>query len=188
VTAARARATLGIVIALVVGALAVGCTSSNKEEPVTTPIPTQAAAGADLVCGMDRADVETATGLEIGRVEGDLDTAGADGKRTCDVWPTDKQWVDGAMLFVTVQPASSKEAKDLRAQVDGTADGVIEPSVRYDGLDGAAWSGTSGATSIVFFGDQVVSLTSTWEGEGRDPLKDLPALSQQVASSQALTD
>jgi hypothetical protein len=163
-----------------------GCTSPNKEDPMPTEIPTQVRANAESVCGLDRADAETATGLQIGHVEGDLGTADADGKRECEIWPTDSQWVDGAMLFVTVQPAPSDEGKRLRAQVDGTAPGVIEPSVRYGGLDGAAWSGTAGAVSNVFVGDQVISLTSTWAGEGRDPLKDLPALSQQVASSQGL--
>ncbi|WP_148076555.1 hypothetical protein [Cellulomonas sp. PhB150] len=151
-----------------------------------TQIPSQPAAEADLVCGMDRSDVETAMGLEVGRVEGDLETTDADGKRTCDIWPTDTSLVDGAMLFVSVQPASSTEGVKLRAEVDGTATGVTDPTVRYQDLDGAAWSGSVGASSVVFVGDQVVSLTSTWKGDGRDPLKDLPALSSQVAASQEL--
>lgn len=151
-----------------------------------TEIPSQPAAGADLVCGMDRTDVETAVGLEVGRVEGDLDAVDGDGKAQCDIWPTDSTLVDGAVLFVSVLPASSDEGHDLRAQVDGTATGVTEPTVRYTDLDGAAWSGSVGASSIVFVGDRAITLTSTWKGEGRDPLKDLPALSQQVASSEGL--
>lgn len=151
-----------------------------------TEIPSKPAAGAELVCGMDRADVEAAMGLKVGRVEGDLKTADAEGKRECDIWPTDTSLVDGAMVFVSVLPASSTEGKQLRAEVDGTATGVTEPSARYTDLDGAAWSGSVGASSVVFFGDQVVAMTSTWKGDGRDPLEDLPALSAQVASSAGL--
>ena len=125
-------------------------------------------------------------GLEIGRVVGDLETADADGKRTCDIWPTDTSLVDGAMLFVSVLPASSTEGAKLRSELDGTATGVTEPTVRYPDLDGAAWSGSVGASSVVVVGDQVVALTSTWKGDGRDPLEDLPALSSQVAASQGL--
>ncbi|RHA43820.1 hypothetical protein [Cellulomonas rhizosphaerae] len=182
----RRAPALGLATALLLGTLVTGCTSSTKEEPMPTEIPSKPAAGADLACGMDRVDVEAAMGLEIGRVEGDLETADADGKRECDIWPTDTSLVDGAMVFVSVLPASSTEGQKLRAEVDGTATGVTEPSVRYTDLDGAAWSGSVGASSVVFVGDQVVALTSTWKGDGRDPLKDLPALSSQVAASTGL--
>ncbi|MDM7831246.1 hypothetical protein [Cellulomonas edaphi] len=181
----RARPILGLLAAAALGAAVAGCTSSTKEEPMPTEIPSRPASTADLVCGMDRADVETALGLKVGRVEGSLESAGADGVRECEIWPTDTSLVDGAMLFVTVQPASSAEGKDLRAQVDGDAPGVVEPSVRYTDQDGAAWTGAVGASSVVFAGDQVVELTSSWKGEGRDPLHDLPALSAQVVSTQA---
>jgi hypothetical protein len=151
-----------------------------------TEIPTQVRANAESVCGLDRADVETAIGLEIGRVKGDLATADSEGKRACEIWPTDAQWVDGAMLFVDVMPASSDEAKKRRAEVDGRATGVIEPSVRYDGVDGAAWNGTRGAVSVVFVGEHAVALTTRWNGDDRVAATDALALSQQVASSQGL--
>jgi len=151
-----------------------------------TAIPTTPATGAELVCGMARTDVETAMGLDVGRVEGDLGKESADGTRTCEVWPTDTKLVDGAMLFVTLLPASSDKGKEYRSELDGTATGVIPPDVRYEGLDGGGWSGAVGASSVVFFGDQVVALTSTWKGEGRDALADLPALSEQVAASEGL--
>ncbi|WP_029287112.1 hypothetical protein [Cellulomonas sp. HZM] len=186
-SAARPRAVALAAVLLLTAALSTGCTSQNKEEPVTTAIPSTPAAGADLVCGMDRADVETAIGLDVGRVEGDLSEARADGTRVCDVWPTDKRFVSGAMLSVELVPASSAEGKDYRAQVDGTAKGVIPPDVAYDGIDGGGWTGAVGGTSVVFVGDQAVVLTSTFKGEGRDPLKDLPALSLQVADSQGLS-
>ncbi|MBD8058732.1 hypothetical protein IC607_07110 [Cellulomonas sp. JH27-2] len=151
-----------------------------------TVIPSSPAAGADLVCGMDRTDVETAMGLDVGRVEGDLSSESADGTRTCEVWPTDTKLIDGAMLVVKVLPASSDEGMEYRSELDGTATGVIAPDVRYDGLDGGGWTGAVGASSVVFFGGDVVALTSMWKGDGRDPRVDLPALSQQVAASEGL--
>ncbi|MEN0128132.1 MAG: hypothetical protein AAGC49_01740 [Brevundimonas sp.] len=163
------------------------CTSDPEASP--TEIPTRPASSGDLLCGMSRTDVATATGVDVGSADGDLATPAADGERTCEVRPTDGS---DAVVFVWVDPASSARGKDLRAQLDGDAVGVAKPDVRFDSVDAAGWRGGPqgatpailGGTVVLADGDQVVKVTTTRNGSGRDPLEDALALAQQVGASQ----
>ena len=176
-----ATSTLAVVLVAVAA-----CTSDPDAS--SHAIPTRPASGDDLVCGMSRTDVATATGLDIGSAVGDLAAPAGDGERTCEVRPTDGS---DAVVFVWVDPASSARGKDLRAQLDGDAAGVAKPDVRFDSVDAAGWRGGPqgatpailGGTVVLADGDQVVKVTSTRNGSGRDPLEDVLALAQQVATS-----
>ena len=176
-----------------------GCSLFEQEEPepVETEIPGTPSEQADLVCGIDRADVETAIGLPVGRVEGELTGQGADAAGTCEIWPEDDGVVKGAMLFVRIHGLSTDEGKRRAAELRGEVDGVVEPDVRYEGVEGGVWfpdlgfeEGTPtsvGGTSVVVLPDHVVALTSAHSDRDRDAATDLLALSQQVAASHGLS-
>ena len=67
------RLRLGSVVVAVVVAVSVsGCWPAHDAQPVMRVIPTAAAEGSTLVCGMDRAGLAVATGFAIGRTEGQL--------------------------------------------------------------------------------------------------------------------
>lgn len=188
----------GTGFALVAACLAVtvpGCTGLTASPvPTATAIPTVAAAGADLVCGMDRGDLAKAMGLAIGRVEDELHVAGGVGSGECRVWPEDESLVNGPLLFVTFVDASSPDGLEARAHVDG--DGFRAPDVPYESLDGGAWGDlegdpeqlTLGATSAVFWGQTVIDLTTSSGGVHRNHAADLAALTRQVAASYELPE
>ncbi len=190
----RRRVAGGVALCLAVSALA-ACSlfDDDKEpEPVTTRIPNEPPADAELVCGMDRASVETAVGYQVGRVEGSLDAV-----EGCLVWPVEGTFPGDWVLAASVIDAESDEAVTSRGAIEGTAaaDGKRPPDVRYDDVLGGAWRfelGTTeatrraGASSVVFAGDRVVALTSVVNAEGRDAPTDLRALSLQVTVSQGL--
>jgi hypothetical protein len=185
---------LGAACAVVVALGAAGCTPAEPV-PEHTEIPSVPSASGELVCGMNAADVETATGQQIDHVVGDI-APDATGTQECEIWPVDDALVSGAMLFVTVAPADSELGADMRARVDGTAPAYRDPDVAYEDADGGAWrlgadgegrKTTRGALSAAFVGGDVIVLTSSINPEDRDGAVDLLPLSQQVEHSAALT-
>ncbi len=116
------KALVGGVLAGVVAVCSLaGCTNDGDEsaEPVTTPLPTVAAEGADLVCGMDREDLHVAMGLAIGRVEDHLSVRDGAGSGQCTIWAETESLVNGPLVFVTFYEASSPDGVEARARVDG---------------------------------------------------------------------
>lgn len=179
---------LGVVVLLV------GCTQGQDVDPgpVMTVIPTAAAEGADMVCGMDREDLETAMGLTVGRVEDGLSVQGGVGSGKCTVWAENESLVNGPLLWVTFFAASSPDGIEWRAHVDG-GDGFRAPDAPFESLDGGAWGEvegkpymTLGATSAVFWGETVIKFTTKRGEVDRDHAADLVALTQQVAASYGL--
>ena len=96
-----ARFVAVVAVAVVLGVL-VGCSRPGPApgpEPVLTPLPTAPAKGADLVCGMDRESLETATGLAVGSWEGELTVRDGIGSGQCVVQPKDKSLLSGPLLL-----------------------------------------------------------------------------------------
>ena len=183
-------------VAVVLGVL-VGCTSQGRapdREPVLTPLPTAPAKGADLVCGIERESLETATGLAVGSWEGELTVRDGIGSGQCVVQPKDKSLLSGPLLWVTMAAASSAEGLDARAHLDG--DGYRRPDVLYTSVDGGVWGDLKvqdkkmllGGVSDVFWGDTLIDFTVSRGEVGRSLATDLLALNQQVATTYGLPD
>jgi hypothetical protein len=179
---------LGVVVLLV------GCAHGQDVDPgpVMTVIPTVAAEGADMVCGMDRVDLETAMGLTVGRFEDGLGVQDGVGSGECTVWPENESLVNGPLLWVTFFAVSSPDGIEWRARVDG-GDGFRAPDAPFESLDGGAWGDleepghmTLGATSAVFWGETVIMFTTSRGEVDRDHAADLVALTRQVADSYGL--
>ena len=183
-------------VAVVLGVLA-GCTSQGPapdREPVLTPLPTAAAEHSELVCGVERESVETATGLAVGRSESELTVRGGIGAGTCRAWAKNESLVVGPLLFVVMGAASSADGLDARARLDG--DRFRPPDLLYTSVDGGVWgdlelqrrSISFGAVSFVFWGDTLINLGVSRGEEGRSVATDLLALTQQVATTYGLPD
>ena len=183
-------------VAVVLGVL-VGCSRPGPapdREPVLTPLPTAPAKGADLVCGIERESLETATGLAVGRSEGELTVRDGIGSGMCRAWAKNESLVVGPLLFVVMAAASSADGLDARARLDG--DGYRRPDVLYTSVDGGVWgdlkvqrkSMSFGAVSFVFWGDTLINLIVASGEEGRSVATDLLALNQQVATTYGLPD
>ncbi len=190
----RRHRVVGAAAALLATCALAGCSLFDDKEPgpVTTRIPSEAPAGADLMCGMDPASVETAVGYPVDRVEGSLENG------TCTLWPVEGTFLREWLLSARVIDATSQEATELRGAIEGTSDAgsTRPPDVSYEDVLGGAWrvdlggdeaTSHAGATSIVFAGDRAVILTSDATAEGRDGPADHLALSRQLAASLGLT-
>lgn len=124
---------------LLAAVLLASCTSGSPDGP----LPTEAS-GDDVVCGMATKDVQTATGLDVGRVVGDLsDVVDDDGTRVCEVWPADQGVVDGAIVLVQMVPTASVAGGALREQVDAAGPSDDPPDETFEGLDAAGWLGAA---------------------------------------------
>jgi len=161
------------------------CTSGSPDDPLPTT-----ASGDDVVCGIATKDVETATGLEVGRVVGDLsDMVDDDGTRVCEVWPVDQDVVDGAIVVVRMVPTTSAAGAALREQVDAAGPSTDPPEEVFDGIEAAGWLGTGaeadtgGGTVVLVSGQTAIKVTTASSSAGRDALDDALALAQQVASA-----
>lgn len=80
--------------------------------------------------------------------------------------------------------------------MDGSLEGTVLPDVPFTAVDGGVWTPSlgltegptmSGGVSVVFAGDQAISLISRGNPEDRDAAADLLALSHQLAASLGLT-
>jgi len=192
---------------LLAAVLLSSCTSGSPDDP----LPTEAS-GDDVVCGMTTKDVETATGLDVGRVVGDLsDVVDDDGTRVCEVWPVDQEVVDGAIVLVQVVPTTSAAGAALREQIDAAGPSDDPPDETFEGLEAAGWldvaadvdpeptptatststpSATAdasadplGGTVVLVSGPSAIKVTTAVSAGGRDTLDDALALAQQVAST-----
>jgi hypothetical protein len=185
VRAPRAAAIAAAVL-LVVG----GCTREPRPEPTPGAVPSQAASGAVLVCGVDESSLAAVTGERAG---GPVAGPSLDGDACSVPMPEDAPLAGQALLItVSVLPVDSPDGATELERIDGTRDRA--PDVRYDGVHGAAWlddaarehrfSAVSG--SSVVWGDHVVKVTIGSGAAGRDIAADLLALSSQVAHSVGL--
>lgn len=184
-------------VSAVLATTVAGCSLFEPEEPepVMSEIPWEPTDASEAICGMDRAAVETAVGMAVDRVEGELTGQGESAGGECSIWPAEDNLVKGAVLWVSILPLSGAEGQRRQAELRGEVEGVVEPEVRYEDVEGGMWftDGSAdakesmlGGTSVVVLRDHVVALTSSWNGEGRDAAADMLALSQQVAASHGL--
>ena len=181
-----------VVVAVVVVVSVSGCWPSKDEapEPVMSVIPTAAAQGAKLICGMDRAALEAATGYAVGRTEGHLRMVDGVGTGKCSAWAKQESLIKGSLIAVTMYAASSPEGVSERSALLGQ-DGMPAPQISYSTVDGGIWGDvkaipghmTLGAVSEVFYGKTVVEVLTARADVGRDPAADQLALTQQVAAT-----
>lgn len=186
-----------VVVAVVVVVSVSGCWPSKDKvpEPVMSVIPTAAAHGAELICGMDRAALEAATGFTVGRTEGELRMVDGVGSGKCSAWAKQESLIDGSLIAVTLYAASSPEGVKMRSKLLGQG-GMAPPQIVYSTVDGGIWGDvearpggmTSGAFSVVFYGETVIEILTARADVGRDPAADQLALTQQVAASHGLVE
>jgi len=184
-----------LVVAVVVALSVAGCWPSKDAEPapVMSVIPTTAAQGATLICGMDKAALEAATGFAVGRTEGELRVVDGVGSGECSVWAKNESLIDGALIVVTMLATSSPKGVTDRSELLGQ-DGNRAPDVTYTTVDGGIWGEvktvpdqmTLGASSVVFYGETVIEVLTSRADRGRDPAADQLALTQQVAATYGL--
>jgi len=185
-----------VVVSVMVVVLASGCGMSKDDvpEPVMSVIPTAAPAGVELICGMDKAAVEAATGFTVGRTEGELRIVDGVGSGECSLWAKNESLINGALMVVTMFASSSSEGIEDRSRVLGQ--GFRAPDLTYTTVDGGIWGAvkpdpgymTLGAVSVVFYGDTVIEVLTRSADIGRDPAADQLALTQQVAATYGLVD
>ena len=127
----------GIMIAVVVCGLLAGCTSEEPGPEPSVVVAASPTAGADLVCGVDRAAIEAVSGYPVDRVAGELSVQDGVGSGRCEAWTTER---DGVLFVVELWPTSSEDAQRPRAEVDGR--GGNDPMYTYDPsvADGAMWN------------------------------------------------
>jgi hypothetical protein len=159
--------------------------SSGGNTAVTgTPLPTTAP-GGNLLCGhVPESSAKTLLGAERVTARGQVDRdqkLGVTGGM-CWIYP------DGAStpaLMVTLYWAEDKASEILAKVAAGRGDYHYPASIapgyainrsesRYEGKS------AHGATSIMLWGNLDVDVAIQAAGEGRDPVKDAVALSQQV--------
>jgi len=185
------------IIRAVVGAVLVvvsvsGCWPSKDAEPapVMSVIPTAAAQGATLVCGMDKAALEAATGFAVGRTDGELHVVDGVGSGKCSVWAKNESLINGSLIAVRMYAASSPDGVTQRSALLGQ-DGLPAPQLTFTTVDGGIWGDvkaipghmTLGAVSVVFYGETVIEVLTARADVGRDPAADQLALTQQVAAT-----
>jgi hypothetical protein len=188
------RSVVVAVVAVVVAASVSGCWPSKGKVPdsVMSAIPTAAAHGAKLICGMDKGALEVATGYAVGRTEGQLRMVDGVGTGKCSVWAKDESMINGSLMAVTMLAASSPDGVTERSNLLGK--GVRAPDLTYTTVDGGIWGAVKadpghmalGAVSSVFYGATVIKVLTRSAGVGRDPAADQLALTQQVAATYGL--
>lgn len=168
----------------------VGCTPDEGPRPAATAVPTSPAPGADLVCGMDRADVEAVSGVDVESDGGELTVVDGVGTGECQVYTRDATW----MMNVKFHDVASADGIEARAKIAGTQEGVREPDVVYTTREGAIWGDvdaqegapTLNATSRVVVGDTVVTVLLRYGQADRDRQRDQLALTEQIAATYGL--
>jgi len=176
------RVLAGVLVLLVVA----GCTRSPEPDPTPTgPLPTRVASTATALCGVDPQSLVQATEYAPGAVSGEL----APGSGYCSA-----PGVEGfpeKLLIVRVDPVDSEEGQLGLTELKGI--GSSEPNVRYDEVDGGAWTDPAidnwspgGGMAVVVWGDFVILVITGASAGYRDTAADLWALVQQVASSTGL--
>lgn len=170
--------------------LLVGCTPDEEPRPAATAVPTSPAPGADLVCGMDRADVEAVSGVDVESDGGELSVVDGVGTGECQVFTRDAKW----MMNVKLHDVTSPAGVEARANIAGTGEGVREPDVVYTTREGAIWGDvdaeegapTLNATSYVVVGDTLVTMLLRYGQVDRDRQRDQLALTEQIAATYGL--
>ena len=181
----------GIMIAVVVCGLLAGCTSKEPGPEPSVVVAVSPTAGAELMCGVDRAAIEAVSGYPVDRVSDQLTFQDGVGTGSCEVWTTEQHSV---LFAVEMWPTSSEEAQQLRADVDGH--GSNDPSYAYDPsvADGAMWSGNDEPSdrvrgsvfSHIFLGDTLVRVYFSAVAPLRTPSQDFLAITEQVATTYGL--
>ena len=180
----------------VVGVCAVllaGCAGGSEPEPGPTAVPASPAPGADLVCGMARADIEAVTGSTVERTEGELTVVNGVGSGTCTAWAPEDVFLDGLLFHVELSPAASEAGARARAELAGQVVGKRVPEIVYSSREGALWVLDFGegrltglGKSYVFIGDTVVMMVVDRGAEDRNRPGDQLALTEQIAASLGL--
>ena len=182
-----------VAIVLVMAVAGCGPSTDAAPAPVMSVIPTLPTQGAALICGMDKAALEAATGFTVGRTGGELQVVGGVGSGECSVWAKNESMIDGALMVVTMLAASSPKGVTDRSKLLGQ-DGNRAPDLTYTTVDGGIWGEvkapadqmTLGASSVVFYGPTVIEVLTRSANVGRDPAADQLALTQQVAATYGL--
>jgi hypothetical protein len=167
--------------------LVVGCSTHPEPEPVApTPSP-----GAALVCGVDPADVERATGYVPDQSTNSLVAANGQGAGACTAFSDDS---DGAVLWVRFHRLDDPEAIAVRQRMSGDLD--ITPSLIYDPrvVDGAVWGADDvpgpqrgvSANAEVFWGETHISVFISPAAANRNGADDLLNLAYQVIDTYEL--
>lgn len=173
--------------------LLAGCTVPRPDADATPArFPTTPEPEAALVCGVEQAAVELLTGNPTSRSNDEIVVADGVGSGECEVFSDARR---GEQFVVTLHPATSPEAAQMRERLQGTLG--RPPSVVYDAgsADGGTWG--TGATpstgdgvsagSSIFWGDTLIEVfISPAAATGRDLSADLLALTSQVAASYGL--
>jgi len=187
-----------VVLSAAVAILVSGCGTSKDDvpEPMMSAIPTAPPAGAELICGMDKAALEAATGFTVGRTEDELRILDGVGSGKRSVWAMNESLIDGSLMAVTMFAASSPEGVRYRAKLLGQDGLHVPPQIAYTTVDGGIWGDveaipghmTLGAVSVVFYDDTAIEVLTRSADVGRDPAADQIALTQQVAATYGLVD
>ena len=184
-----------VVVAVVVVAEVSGCGPLKDKDPapVMSAIPTAAAEGSLLICGMDRAALKAAAGVTVGRTEGELRMVDGIGSGECSVWAKDESLVTGSLVNVRMYSVVSPDGVKDRSRLLGTG-GLPAPDLTYPTVDGGIWGDikakpgrmTSEAVSDVFYGNTVIEVLLSRGDVDRDRPADQLALTQQVAATYGL--
>jgi len=184
----------GLVMGTVGVLLLAGCTVEDPTPtptPVPPPVSSTASAGAELVCGVDKADIELVTGNPVSRWDGDLVVHDGIGSGRCEAF---SDAAGGQVFVVELAPATSDEAKHRRDLVDGLvgnpASLVYDPAV----ADGAVWGSGDGpgarpvvaTNSSVFWGQTLIYVYVSPLAPWRDGPADHLALTEQIAATYSL--
>lgn len=182
---------VGVGVGVVVCGLLAGCTSEEPGPEPSLVVVASPTAGADLVCGVDRAAIEAVSGYPVDRVSDQLTFQDGVGSGRCEVWTTER---DGVLFVVELWPTSSETALHDRDLVDGrvgnAATYTYDPSV----ADGAMWSGNDqpvdrvrgSVFSYIFWGDTLVSVYFSAVAPLRTPSEDFLSITEQVATTYGL--
>lgn len=175
--------------AVLVAVSLTGCTPDKEPAPEVSAVPTTPAAGAELLCGMDRADLTAVIGQPVKNAFGELKLVDGAGAGECKVFTEGGDWLVAVTLDAETSPAGEK----ARASIAGEAEGVREPDATYTSREGALWgdvlreNATTGyATSYVFVGSTLVTLGIKFGAVGRDRAADQLALSEQITATYDL--